>query len=105
METTTNKIDNRTVKPYPDPIDIHTEVLQIYNIMPRGTRELAAQKYGCAGWYFKNLITDIKTDMSKMKMIVKSISEASSEHENNIRTNNKELQKMALDFTKKYTTT
>ncbi|WP_271728733.1 hypothetical protein [Aquimarina algiphila] len=102
MESNTNNTDKHTVKPHLDRIDIHTEALQIYNIMPKGTKELAAQKYSCAAWYLKNLITDLKTDPSKMTSIVLSIAEASKEHTENVNFTNKELQKMATDFIKKY---
>ncbi|WP_271770402.1 hypothetical protein [Aquimarina algiphila] len=98
MQTTSNNTVNRTVKPYDDKIEIQTQALQIYNIMPKGSRELAAIKYGCARWYLKNLITDIKTDTSKVLSIVKILAEASNEHTNDVIRTNKDLQQMANDF-------
>ncbi len=65
-------------------MNIHKKALELYDSLPHGSKEIAAEKYGTSFWYFTKLISNLRTKEDIIIKAMKAIAEASKEARKNV---------------------
>ncbi len=62
-------------------MNINEEALKIYEELPHGAKSLTAEKYGCANFYIRELLSKVTTPKETMIELMEKMIESSEEIE------------------------
>jgi len=77
---------------------LNEKAFEIYNALPHGAARLASEIYGTSFWYFKKLITDIRTPIEGLNKAVNAMKEASKKVKIKVDAQTNDVHALATEF-------